>query len=118
VRCTAVSPTAGVLFAVHPVHVEAVANVVGRAELLACAAFVAATLCYAKTGWQRGGCGAAPTLALAGVGMLCKEQAVTALAACVAYEVLCVPPRPLVRCRSIYLYLYRLSLKHGPQEST
>jgi len=27
---------AGLLFAVHPVHVEAVANVVGRAEILAC----------------------------------------------------------------------------------
>ena len=32
---TAAALTAGVLFAVHPVHVEAVANVVGRAELMA-----------------------------------------------------------------------------------
>jgi hypothetical protein len=97
VRCTAVAPTAGLLFSVHAVHVEAVANVVGRAELLAGAAFIAATLCYARTGWQRGGRGAGPTLALAAAGMLCKEQAVTALAACVVYELLCVPPRPLVR---------------------
>ena len=36
---------AGLLFAVHPVHVEAVANVVGRAELMAAAAYATALLC-------------------------------------------------------------------------
>ena len=35
----------GLLFAVHPVHVEAVANVVGRAELMAAAAYAGALLC-------------------------------------------------------------------------
>ncbi len=35
---------AGLLFAVHPVHVEAVANVVGRAELMAAAGYAAALL--------------------------------------------------------------------------
>ena len=35
----------GLLFAVHPVHVEAVANVVGRAELMAAAGYAAALLC-------------------------------------------------------------------------
>ncbi|HEU4588567.1 MAG TPA: hypothetical protein VFS11_07965 [Gemmatimonadales bacterium] len=37
---------AALLFAVHPVHVEAVANVVGRAEVLATLFSVAAVLCY------------------------------------------------------------------------
>jgi tetratricopeptide (TPR) repeat protein len=37
-------------FAVHPVHVEAVANVVGRAELLAAAGFLGATLAYLAEG--------------------------------------------------------------------
>lgn len=37
---------AALLFAVHPVHVEAVANVVGRAEVLATLFAVAAVLCY------------------------------------------------------------------------
>ena len=37
---------AALWFAVHPVHVEAVANVVGRAELLAAAGFLAAMLAY------------------------------------------------------------------------
>jgi hypothetical protein len=36
---------AGLLFAVHPVHVEAIANVVGRAELMAAAGYVAALVC-------------------------------------------------------------------------
>ncbi|HEV2671660.1 MAG TPA: hypothetical protein VGU74_11240 [Gemmatimonadales bacterium] len=36
---------AGLLFAVHPVHVEAVANVVGRAELMAAAGYAVAVLC-------------------------------------------------------------------------
>jgi hypothetical protein len=35
----------GLLFAVHPVHVEAVANVVGRAELMAAAAYAGALVC-------------------------------------------------------------------------
>src|SRR5262249_49581328 len=37
--------TAGLLFAVHPVHVEAVANVVGRAEMMAAAGYAVALLC-------------------------------------------------------------------------
>lgn len=41
---------AGLLFAVHPVHVEAVANVVGRAEVLATIFTVTAALCYAWDG--------------------------------------------------------------------
>ncbi len=35
----------GLIFAVHPVHVEAVANVVGRAELMAAAGYATALLC-------------------------------------------------------------------------
>ena len=46
--CALIGPEAaliaGLLFAVHPVHVEAVANVVGRAELMAAAGYAAALL--------------------------------------------------------------------------
>ena len=38
------------LFAVHPVHVEAVANVVGRAEILATIFILAAALLYCRHG--------------------------------------------------------------------
>jgi hypothetical protein len=41
---------AGLLFAVHPVHVEAVANLVGRAEVLATIFVVAAVLVYRLDG--------------------------------------------------------------------
>ncbi len=47
----------GVLFAIHPVHTEAVANVVGRAELYSAVFFLAACLLYLRgrswTGWAR-----------------------------------------------------------------
>jgi hypothetical protein len=63
---------AGLLFAVHPVHVEAVANVVGRAELMA-ALFtvlaVYAALVREHVGWSA----AAWTL-----GLVCKENAAVA----------------------------------------
>ncbi|XP_068204279.1 protein O-mannosyl-transferase Tmtc3-like [Palaemon carinicauda] len=51
-KCAGVSPWvrlgAGALFAAHPVHVEAVAGVVGRAELLAALAFCLALAAYIK----------------------------------------------------------------------
>jgi protein O-mannosyl-transferase len=49
----AVGLIVGVLFAVHPVHVEAVANVVGRAELMAAAGYAAALVCAIRTAQRR-----------------------------------------------------------------
>jgi hypothetical protein len=55
--CELAGPTvgliAGLLFAVHPVHVEAVANVVGRAELMAAAGYAAALLCAMRAEQHR-----------------------------------------------------------------
>lgn len=62
---------AGLLFAVHPVHVEAVANVAGRAELLAAGFVLAAWLCH-----RRRAATAASALYLLAV--LSKEGAVLA----------------------------------------
>ncbi len=45
---------AGLLFAVHPLHVEAVANVVGRADLMAAAGYAAALLCAVAAERRRG----------------------------------------------------------------
>jgi len=51
-RCLGVQPAAATmgaaLFAVHAVHVEAVSGIVGRAELLAAAGFLAALLAHAR----------------------------------------------------------------------
>jgi tetratricopeptide (TPR) repeat protein len=69
---------AGLLFAVHPVHVEAVAGVVGRAEILAAGLTLAAVLLH-RAALNRPG--RASTLALVGapiamlLGMLSKESA-------------------------------------------
>ncbi len=60
---------AGLLFAVHPVHVEAVANVVGRAEIMA-ALFVLLAV-YSALAWR------SVVWSTAGLilGILCKENA-------------------------------------------
>lgn len=44
---------AGLLFAVHPVHVEATAGAVGRAELMAATGYAIALLCALRAGTQR-----------------------------------------------------------------
>ena len=73
----------GLLFAVHPVHVEAVANLVGRAELLA-AAFVLAALLLMRRIRSRAAEGLGTwtlELALMGavlLGLVSKEHAVIA----------------------------------------
>lgn len=69
---TTTALVAGLIFAVHPVHVEAIANVIGRAELMgavgACLAVYAAVV-RQSIGWS--------ALALA-VGLLSKENAAVA----------------------------------------
>ena len=75
----AIGLAAGLLFAVHPVHVEAVANVVGRAELLAAAAYGLALICALKSEqnrWWLAGLVMAASLAIAS-----KENAATLPAA-------------------------------------
>jgi len=65
------------LFAVHPVHVEAVANVVGQSELLASLAVVGSCVVYLRAR-RNGALGASAILslcALYGIAVLCKEHA-------------------------------------------
>lgn len=65
------------LFAVHPVHVEAVANVVGQSELLAALAALGASLLYVRarrTGPVSFGVAAA-IAGLFAIACLCKEHA-------------------------------------------
>jgi len=77
---------AGLVFAVHPVHVEAFAPVVGRSELLAAAGYLAAVVAYAGDG-MRGAAGRVRlgwtllTLAGAAVAFGAKEHALTLPAA-------------------------------------
>ncbi|GIY17609.1 protein O-mannosyl-transferase TMTC3 [Caerostris darwini] len=85
------------LFAVHPVHTEAVSGVVGRAELLSAVAFLCALLYYIHTryqhktsAWQE--CGVTSVVAI--LGLLCKEQALTVLAVCCIYEI--ISPKEII----------------------
>ena len=69
------------LFAVHPVHVEAVSGVVGRADILAAITFFLAFLSYNKTltSQRFSFMFFLLTVILAGISMLCKENGVTVL---------------------------------------
>lgn len=60
---------AGLVFAVHPVHVEGVANIVSRNELLATAGMFGAVLAARRRWW-------AAALTCVGLAMLSKEHAV------------------------------------------
>ncbi|XP_048355923.1 protein O-mannosyl-transferase TMTC2 [Sphaerodactylus townsendi] len=83
---------AGLLFASHPIHTEAVAGIVGRADIGACLFFLLAIMCYIKHcctrsysegtwGWLLG------TGVCATCSMLWKEQGVTVLAVSAVYDV-------------------------------
>ncbi|XP_064459651.1 protein O-mannosyl-transferase TMTC2-like [Ornithodoros turicata] len=96
---------AGLLFAVHPIHTEAVAGIVGRADIGACLFFLGSLLSYmqyckyrdkAGDGWRWMYLYA--SLALAGCSMLTKEHGITVLTVCVIYDVFInhrVAPRDL-----------------------
>ncbi|XP_043224720.1 protein O-mannosyl-transferase Tmtc3-like [Amphibalanus amphitrite] len=81
---------AALLFAVHPIHTEAVTGVVGRAELLSSVFFIVAILSYVRatrapqgTDWSWVGV----TLLCVTAALLCKEQGITAIGVCAVYEV-------------------------------
>jgi protein O-mannosyl-transferase len=65
--------TAGLLFAVHPVHVEGVANLVSRSEVFAALGMLGASLCARRRWWT-----AAILCAL--LAMFSKERGVVAIA--------------------------------------
>lgn len=91
------SLVAGLLFALHPVHVEAVANIVGRAELMATLFVVLSVLAaleYDCLGWSM--------VALA-LGLLSKETAATVPALVAAGWVAGVGRRPSTRRKLAYV---------------
>jgi hypothetical protein len=86
----ALSLAGALLFAAHPIHTEAVANVSGRPDLLAGLFSVGALLAYvsgAGTWSRRGRTLYALSLACFGLGLLCKENTVTVLGIAVLYDV-------------------------------
>ena len=89
-RSAAAGCIAGVFFAVHPIHAEAVANVVGRAELLAACFVLLALLLYVAAVGSVGGKRGRRLVWLSsvsyGISLLCKENAITFLALPVIYD--------------------------------
>ena len=68
---------AGLLFAVHPVHVEAVANVVGLAEVLSAVFYLSACLIVTRRRDDLGRVPGAAIVVLFALAFLTKESAVT-----------------------------------------
>jgi tetratricopeptide (TPR) repeat protein len=82
----AAAVAAAALFAVHPIHTEAVTNIIGRAEILM-ALGVLGSLVLEITGHRRG------ALVFFALGLFSKEQAVM-LPALLMLHYLCFSPRP------------------------
>lgn len=80
------------LFAVHPVHSEAVAGVVGRADLLCAVFFLSSFLMYCRAiHYKNEGAKFVAlfvSMVLCSISMLCKEQGITVLGLCSLYDVI------------------------------
>ncbi|XP_055851404.1 protein O-mannosyl-transferase TMTC4 [Episyrphus balteatus] len=76
------------LFAVHPIHTEAVCGIVGRAELLFCFCFLISIILIDSIddncSLNRMKC--LGIVVISAVGLLCKESAITILPTCVFYD--------------------------------
>uniref|UniRef100_A0A8C0XSP5 dolichyl-phosphate-mannose--protein mannosyltransferase n=1 Tax=Castor canadensis TaxID=51338 RepID=A0A8C0XSP5_CASCN len=88
---------AALLFAVHPVHTECVAGVVGRADLLCALFFLLSFLGYCKAFTESNKEGAHSStfwvllsIFLGAVAMLCKEQGITVLGLNAMFDVLVI----------------------------
>ncbi|KAM9403266.1 protein O-mannosyl-transferase TMTC1-like isoform 2-T2 [Salvelinus alpinus] len=94
------------LFAVHPIHTEAVSGIVGRADVLACMLFLLAFLSYIRSVgvcesadclpstvsvWALGA-----SLLLGTCAMLVKETGITVFGVCVFYDALVLCRKPLL----------------------
>ncbi|XP_056640085.1 protein O-mannosyl-transferase TMTC1-like [Diorhabda sublineata] len=75
---------AGILFAIHPIHTEAVTGIVGRADVLACMFFLLSLLAY--HGRADGIYHVWISILLGGLSMLSKETGITILVINLAYD--------------------------------
>ncbi|CAK9832241.1 Protein O-mannosyl-transferase TMTC4 [Anthophora retusa] len=105
---------ATVLFAVHPVHTEAVSGIVGRAELL-CALFMWISIIfyyysiYARRLMYRW-LSMCSCIIFIGTAMLCKETGITAVGICCIYDII------IVNRLFPYKIVSLIKTKHSHQE--
>ncbi|HMA24710.1 MAG TPA: hypothetical protein VKP00_11965, partial [Gemmatimonadaceae bacterium] len=103
---------AAAFFAVHPVHVEAVANIVGQSELLVACAFLGATLLYLQDR-MRGALRPHTAVFVAilyAIGCLAKEHAITLPAILIAAELTVIQDATPLRERILRLRPFYLAL--------
>lgn len=81
---------ASLLFSVHSIHTEAVANTVGRAEILSSIFYIAAILVYRTSIYSQTHSYTLTLLSvlLSALSMLSKEQGITSIGICIAIDVL------------------------------
>ncbi|KAJ0181217.1 hypothetical protein K1T71_003302 [Dendrolimus kikuchii] len=81
---------AALLFAVHPVHVEAVSGIVGRADILAAITFFTSIIFYSKamTDQSLSYVYLFIVVILSAMSMLFKENGVTVLGFCIVYDII------------------------------
>ncbi|XP_066561389.1 protein O-mannosyl-transferase TMTC1 isoform X2 [Amia ocellicauda] len=94
------------LFAVHPIHTEAVSGIVGRADVLACLLFLLTFLSYVRSVDQSCSGEHFPvtvsklslvlSLLLGTCAMLVKETGVTVFGVCVVYDILVICQKQLI----------------------
>ncbi|XP_030005308.1 protein O-mannosyl-transferase TMTC1 [Sphaeramia orbicularis] len=94
------------LFAVHPVHTEAVSGIVGRADVLACLLFLLTFLSYIRSVGVGVSVDSLPStvstwslltsLLLGTCAMLVKETGITVFGVCVLYDALVLCRKPLI----------------------
>jgi hypothetical protein len=103
---------AAALFAVHPVHVEAVANVVGQSELLVACLLIPAVTLYinARNANEFSGLRIATILVLYALACLAKEHGIVLPALLLAAELTVVRDKDSIRARFRRLRPFVLSL--------
>ncbi|XP_050055507.1 protein O-mannosyl-transferase TMTC1-like isoform X2 [Aphis gossypii] len=77
---------AGIVFAVHPIHTEAVTGIVGRADVLACLFFLLSFLTYHDTRWKRRD-RVLLSCTFGALSMLAKETGLMVLLVNLAYDI-------------------------------
>nr|XP_040136781.1 protein O-mannosyl-transferase TMTC1 isoform X6 [Ictidomys tridecemlineatus] len=115
------------LFAVHPVHTEAVAGIVGRADVLACLLFLLAFLSYNRSLDQccAGECfppTASPfflllSLFLGTCAMLVKETGITVFGVCLVYDLFSLSHKQDVTSNGV-IHQHSLQQPGSPQPSS
>lgn len=103
---------AGILFALHPIHTEAVAGIVGRAEIMAAIGVMVSCLAYAKgtRATTKAATGAWLSLSVVAFSFGCysKEIGVVAPALIVLWELIAWDRRSLLRLRPRSLIVFAL----------